>query len=516
MLAGRKFLSCLFFSALAGPYCLWLGHIVSVDNPMWADELITVALVKSASLKHLFSAVLLGLDSTPPLYTGYGWFMLHYVAPGASPELLLRITNAGLIGATIWILYLLVRRYFDQMTALTTIGAFILLELWNLKFLTLEIRTYAALVFFTTLAIYAALRATAQPNWLSLICAMLAYCLLVSSHTFGIIYVSSIVICTVLTAAVESNFSLALQSGLAGMPAIVMFLLWIPVLHSQAQLGNWIPRPDLPSLLKSTYAPANKLRLLAVVLLLAVSTLLWRGIQSRKGRLHWWRPRTRIETFVLLLPVAFGTSIFAVWLFSRLAFPVFLERFFFPDMILNNIWLGILVSSLFNFVTPSKIRYGVVFSSAVAAGAGIIFGRFGVDPEGRVPCFDSSRMTYLEDPFKDRGTIVALSFPAWLTRLNRPGEVVVFPVDESALKKNGTEYPPYVYDTHFIERFSMWLGIKAVMTSAQLLNAKPGFMVLDDGDGPWLKYIQLRHKVKLTPLGNEMKDCTLWRMEKLE
>ena len=62
---------------------------------------------------------------------------------------------------------------------------------------------------------------------------------------------------------------------------------------------------------------------------------------------------------------------------------------------------------------------------------------------------------------------------------------------ESALKKNGTEYPPYVYDTHFIERFSMWLGIKAVMTSAQLLNAKPGFMVLDDGDGPWLKYIQL-------------------------
>ena len=122
-------------------------------------------------------------------------------------------------------------------------------QLWNLKFLTLEIRTYAALVFFTTLAIYAALRATAQPNWLSLICAMLAYCLLVSSHTFGIIYVSSIVICTVLTAAVESNFSLALQSGLAGMPAIVMFLLWIPVLHSQAQLGNWIPCPDLRSLL---------------------------------------------------------------------------------------------------------------------------------------------------------------------------------------------------------------------------------------------------------------------------
>src|SRR5690348_15146878 len=99
------------FAALEGPYCLWLRHIVSSDNPMWADELITVALVKSTSLKHLFSPVLQGLDSTPPLYTGYGWFMFHYVVPGASPELLLRITNAGLIAGTLWILYLLVRRY---------------------------------------------------------------------------------------------------------------------------------------------------------------------------------------------------------------------------------------------------------------------------------------------------------------------------------------------------------------------------------------------------------------------
>jgi uncharacterized membrane protein len=119
--------------------------------------------------------------------------MLHYVVPGVSPELLLRITNAGLVGATIWILYLLVRRYFDHMTALTTISAFILLALWQLKFLTLEIRTYAALVFFTTLAIYAAMRAIDRPSSMNLTCTMLAYCLLVSSHTFGAIYVVSIV-----------------------------------------------------------------------------------------------------------------------------------------------------------------------------------------------------------------------------------------------------------------------------------------------------------------------------------
>src|SRR4051794_36701888 len=94
-IASRKFLLYLFIAILAAPYCLWL--IASANNSLWTDELITVALVKSASLKHLFSAVLLGLDATPPLYTGYGWLMLHYVVPGTSPELLLRITNAGLI-----------------------------------------------------------------------------------------------------------------------------------------------------------------------------------------------------------------------------------------------------------------------------------------------------------------------------------------------------------------------------------------------------------------------------------
>lgn len=40
-------------------------------------------------------------------------------------------------------------------------------------------------------------------------------------------------------------------------------------------------------------------------------------------------------------------------------------------------------------------------------------------------------------------------------------------------------------------------------------------MVLDDGGGPWLNYVQLRHKLRLTPLA-EMKgsvSCTLWWVE---
>ena len=103
----------------------------------------------------------------------------------------------------------------------------------------------------------------------------------------------------------------------------------------------------------------------------------------------------------------------------------------------------------------------------------------------------------------------------WLTRQNRPGEVAVFPIDEDAQKKNGTKYPTYVYNRHFVETFAKWLGVNTVMTTSQLLNTKPGFMVLDEDWGSWFEYIQQTHKVKLTSLA-EMEGCTLWWVEVIE
>jgi hypothetical protein len=239
MLANPKYISIAFFVVLAISYCFWLFN--SVADPLWTDEVITVALIKSASLPHLFAAVLLGLDATPPLYTSYGWLMLHTVVPGWSPELLLRVTNAGLIVATIWILYLLVRQFFDRITALMTIGMFVLLELWDLKSLTLEARSYAALVFATTFTIYVSLRAIARPSRAIWAGAIFAYCLLVSSHTFGIVYVVSIATCATVASLAEDDIRLARNSGLVVMPAIAMFIAWLPVLHYQTQLGTPAP-----------------------------------------------------------------------------------------------------------------------------------------------------------------------------------------------------------------------------------------------------------------------------------
>jgi hypothetical protein len=342
---------------------------------------------------------------------------------------------------------------------------------------------------------------------------MVAYCLLVSSHTFGILYVVSIVGCTMLAAAAEGNIRLALNSGLTAVPAIVMFFLWVPVLHDQAQLGNWIPSPFFFDFIGSTYPPVlpHGRKLLAVLVLLAALILLWRFAQSREGPIltQWWRATSRLQTFAVLIPIAFGASTFAVWLFSNLVFPVFLEKYFFPNLILHIIWLSVLVDFVFTYLTPSTTRYALVLAAAVLAGLSIKYRQF--DRGHPIPCFDSSRRVYFEDSYKDKDLIVANWIEPWLNRQNRPGEMVVFPVDENDPKKNGH----YVWGRHFVETFAKWSDVNTVMTTTQILNTKQNFMVLDDHDGVWLQYIQSRYKVELTPL-TEGKDCTLWLVKVVE
>jgi Dolichyl-phosphate-mannose-protein mannosyltransferase len=496
----------LLFAVLSVSFYVWFSR--SAASPLWADEVITIELVRSASLTHLFSAVL-GLDPTPPLYTGYGWFMLSHVVPGVAPELLLRITNAMFVAATIWILYLSIRHFFDRITAVTTVSAFALLERSQLEFLTLEVRTYAVFVLTTALAVYFSLRAIGRPSRATRICTAVSYCLLMSSHTFGIIYVVCIAACSVVVALAEGDAKLARNSWLVALPALVMFMAWLPVLRHQTQSASWISRPDLRNLMESTYIP-NRAALLALLILAALITLWRRNPGSKAPMLAlWWRSLDHTQKFVLLVPVSFVASTLAVWIFSKVVFPVFVPRYFFPNIVLHIIWLTLLVHFVFTFVVRSTVKYGLFVASALLTALSIAYRPYYAP--NRVPCFDPARNTYLEDPFKDGGPVVALWSHTWLTRLNRPGGETIFLVDDRVPKALGAEYQTYTFDRYFVPGFATWLGKGTVTTTEKLLNGKLDFMVLDDDRGPWLKFVQLSHKLELTKLA-EMNGCKLWRV----
>ena len=179
----------LLFSFLSVAFCILVNH--SVTLPPSNDEVITGELVRSASFTHLLSAVMIGLDATPPLYSSYGWLITNHVVVGAVPEIPLRITNAFFVAVTIEILFLSIRYFFDRIAAVVAIAAFIFLERMQLAFLTLDIRTYALFVLTTTGAVYFSLRFIALPSRARLVCLAITYCLLIGSHTFGVLYVVS-------------------------------------------------------------------------------------------------------------------------------------------------------------------------------------------------------------------------------------------------------------------------------------------------------------------------------------
>jgi hypothetical protein len=351
----------------------------------------------------------------------------------------------------------------------------------------------------------------------------------VSSHTFGIVYVVSIATCAIVASLAEDDIRLARNSGLVVLPAIAMFIAWLPVLHYQAQLGNWIPSPGFRVLFGSAYLPTNNTLLLLTPLIIVAVTLLWRAAPGRKWPLltQWWRTFNRMQIFVILLPLAFGVSTLAIWIFSRVSFPVFIPRYFIPNMLLHIIWLSCLVDIIFSYITRSTAKYVLVLAVAVLTGISVTKARRWEPDEGaalywpfnadtRIPCFDASRNVYLEDPFKDGGPVVAVSDHIWLTRLNRLGKEDIFLIDKGNLMNNGPDDRSFAFEDHLVSRFAEWLGVhRQVMPTEKLLSEKQDFMVLDDQNGPWLKFTRLSHKLKLTQLA-EMKGCKLWRVKALK
>jgi uncharacterized membrane protein len=486
----------LLLSVLSVAFCIWFSRVLKLQ--LWADEIVTIEFVTSSSFKHFFSAVWLGLDATPPLYTGYGWFMHNYVIPWIAPELLLRITNAVFVGATIWILYLLIRHFFDRITALATISTFVLLERHPLAFLTLEIRTYAVYVFAAVLAIYFSLRAIERPSRARWVYTAVSYCVLMSSHAFGIVYVVCVAACSITVAVGQGNAKLARNSCLVALPALIMFTAWLPVVRRLAQLGSWIPSPWQTLLTDAIYIPNHAAILALLILLLAVRL----DPRFKAPMLAPWRSLADTQKFILLIAFPFLVSTLAVWLFSKAVFPVFVPRYFFPNILLHVVWLTLLIHFVFTYLRQSMLKYALTAALALLTAVSII-----ARPpysEDRVPCFDSARNEYLEDSFRDTGPLVAISVGPWLTRLNRPRQAI-FLVDDAL-------YQVYAFDVNWVLAFATWADqSQAVTTTEKLLNTNKDFMIIVDRDRPWFKFIQVSHKLELTELAKS-KDCTLGRV----
>ena len=463
------------------------------------------------------SAIFDGLDATPPVYTSYGWFMLHYIIPYVEPTVMFRVTNAIIVAATIIILYMLVRRFFDVTKSIIIILFFVLSSLSNLSFFITELRTYALFFCATTISIYLSERAIRDPSPSKFLYMGLSYCFLAMSHTFGIVYALCISGSLILVFISSANFSLARNTLISVVPAILLFSVWSIVMAHQAKLGSWIPKPSLHDLSFAAYLPISlrmKLVAIDIGLVVAIIYIYKKGLFTITNSLaEWWRSPDSTSKFVAMIPISFGLSTLAIWLLSRHLFSVFVIRYFFPNMLCNVIWIGLFVYFIFMKLPRIVATCGMLCAIIPL----VIFNIEHIPSEliklsERIPCFDPVQETYIEDPFRDGTPILTLWMHSWLTRLDHRGDEKIFPIDQALAKQSDVENQKYNFEFNYAARFAAWEGYPSIIKTEDLLGAKRNFLVLDDDHGPWLRFVQQTHKLKLTKLA-EMKGCRLWRLE---
>jgi hypothetical protein len=484
----------------------WFFHYAAL--PLWVDEFVTVKLV-TASLPHMLSAVWFGFDATPPLYTGFAWLILHAV-PGINAEYLLRTTNLVETTATILVLFLLAREYLDWITAFAATLLFVAVEKTKLQTLILDIRTYATFVLFVAIAILLAIRAIKNRSLGRFVRVALCYCLVIASHIFGIIFVLCISAAAMCVVALERDWRSARNFLLATLPALALFLAWLPVVHHQSLLGNWIPKPGIGELIFACLpAPADLLLVPLTLAILVVQRQSWlTPLGQLAGRL---RSLDATYIFLIVLPIlCFGATL-AIWVFAHLLFPVFLARYFFPNVVLHVIYLGLFAQLILVYFRSTRRQAALLAVLALFAFVSIASAPPNSN-ERIVPCFDDARNSFIEDGFVGGKPVIALWGHSWMTRLERPGENIIYAFDTNPDPSEIAKYPSYRYDFNYTLGFADWLHSATVDSTEDLLRKTHEFLVLDDNTGPWLNSLRQHHAAELTKLA-ETPTCKLWRVK---
>src|SRR3954470_4015246 len=163
----------------------------SVNDPLWADELLTTYLLQADSLPRLWAGITRGIDGNPPLYLTAAWLLTRLLPASIPAVAFLKLLNLALAAAGLAALWRLARRVASALACWA--GTLIVITLnENLLFAAFELRTYAtyfAAAAFAVLMQQRLLERNRPRDGLGLALAFLALAL---SHTFGIAYLGCI------------------------------------------------------------------------------------------------------------------------------------------------------------------------------------------------------------------------------------------------------------------------------------------------------------------------------------
>jgi hypothetical protein len=513
----QRYLKAAF--ALIGISAIAIFAFRYLNDRLWSDELLTTTLLQAGSLPMLWSGIAAGIDGNPPLYLTGSWLIIQALPKFVSAAAVLKLINLGLTAAAIFALCRLGRRLASSGACWIGCALFVALN-DNVIFVAFELRTYALYFLMAALAVLLQQRLIERRQFRDAVMLALAYAGLTLVHTFGIAYVACIAFAGWLSQLREQQSCLRLTAG-AVAPAVIVLGAWSPFLFQQLRVAKpygWMESPGLPELLETLFASKTAMGV-AILELGCIMAALIPRIRNQTFRLRAIidDPQWQTLRYVTLVLVGITGFTLAGWVISIALFPLFVPRFFTPQMIVAfalHVAFGEMLLRLGRERRPAVIAICAIVGPLIAVN--IVRGF--ENSAHRWPVCRDDEGRYFETSFVHGDLPVITESPhIFLPRATYADhrDAYRFPLDWEVVLNYPERARGNAVDFHIMQSLKTWKPMPSVMLTDDILGKFPQFLVIDQPGRAWFQNLMATRNVvaeKLATTGSDQSSCTLWKV----
>lgn len=491
----------------------------SLDGHLWLDELLTLTLLRADSLPRLWAGIVIGIDGNPPLYLTLAWLLSHALPSFVSSVAALKLANVAATVAGTLVLGRVFRRVASPLACWA--GIFLLAALNdNAVYVALELRTYALYFALAAFAMLFQQRAIENHRKADRVALAFIYAALALAHTFGIVYVLCIAVAGWLSDVRGGRRPILFTAG----PAVLVFACWLPFFIQQSVVGRpyiWIGPPVFSDLLQSIFSSPTALLVAAIELCCIAGVAIRAALEGRIDPHSIVRDeRYQPHRYLMLLFLAMLGFASAVWTVSVLWFPMFVFRYFTPQLMLTfAIHVAFLeaIARIGRRHLPNATRRFAAAAAIIIAPALFSAVLLSKDPlRGQAPCADAAGGFFENDFARGDLPIIAESPHVFLPRsVYAPRAAAYrFPLDWEVVLNYPKRATGNATDFHVMENLRSWAGIVSIMPTDDIVTTYPEFLVIEQSGRAWFHNLRTTRDVAAEKLAETTGGdaCTLWKV----
>jgi hypothetical protein len=313
---------------------------------------------------------------------------------------------------------------------------------------------------------------------------------------------------------------------LAVIPAVLAMAAWTPFLLQQLQVAkpySWILPPAFSEVLEAVFGSVVMLW----ISILEAACLIAAGLSALKqhnGRLRAMvhDPAGQPLRFVVLLLTGVTGFTLAGWLISHAVFPVFVVRYFTPQLFVSYA----LHVAFGEWLVLHRLQYRTAVVAICAMLASLVVSNVVLHAQNSVhgkPICIGPDGKFFEESFVDgKLPVVVDSTHLFLGRSTYAAhsEAYRFPLDWQMVLKYPDLSRGNGVDFHLMQWLQTWKPLPQVETTDDILKAYPQFLVV--AQRAWFLNLKTTHRVtaeklaEVIPARDDEAACTLWKVTRVE